>query len=121
MRRKSAGLHTLDNQGRGAENWATTKRRPPKCSGGYPAADVGDDTVKGGAGDDILFGDAMNTDWITGLDPLQYPQYSGYSKLIAHLEATVTGGAEPTQQQIYDFVKFCRVLDFVLTFCKDLP
>ncbi|MCL6245659.1 VWA domain-containing protein, partial [Acinetobacter sp. ANC 7200] len=68
-------------------------------------ADVGSDTVKGGAGDDILFGDAMNTDWITGLDPLQYPKYSGYSKLIAHLKAEVTGGAEPTQQQIYDFVK----------------
>ncbi|HEN9574455.1 type I secretion C-terminal target domain-containing protein [Acinetobacter baumannii] len=68
-------------------------------------ADVGNDVVKGGAGDDILFGDAMNTDWITGLDPLQYPKYSGYSKLIAHLKANVTGGAEPTQQQIYDFVK----------------
>ena len=70
----------------------------------FVPADVGDDTVKGGAGGDILFGDAMNTDWITGLDSLQYPQYSGYSKLIAHLESTVTGGAEPTQQQIYDFV-----------------
>ncbi|TCB15571.1 BapA/Bap/LapF family prefix-like domain-containing protein [Acinetobacter sp. ANC 5045] len=68
-------------------------------------ADVGNDIVKGGAGNDILFGDAMNTDWITGLDPLQYPKYSGYSKLIAHLKATVTGGAEPTQQEIYDFVK----------------
>ena len=68
-------------------------------------ADVGNDTVKGGAGDDILFGDAMNTDWITGLDQLQYPQYSGYSKLIAHLKAEVTSGAEPTQQEIYDFVK----------------
>ncbi|WP_317300085.1 type I secretion C-terminal target domain-containing protein, partial [Acinetobacter baumannii] len=67
--------------------------------------DVGNDVVKGGAGDDILFGDAMNTDWITGLDPLQYPKYSGYSKLIAHLKANVTIGAEPTQQQIYDFVK----------------
>ena len=70
----------------------------------FVPSDVGDDTVKGGAGGDILFGDAMNTDWITGLDSLQYPQYSGYSKLIAHLESTVTGGAEPTQQQIYDFV-----------------
>ena len=68
-------------------------------------ADVGNDTVKGGAGADILFGDAMNTNWITGLDPLQYPKYSGYSKLTAHLKATVTGGAEPTQQQVYDYVK----------------
>ncbi|XZW90199.1 type I secretion protein [Acinetobacter baumannii] len=71
----------------------------------FEPADVGNDIVKGGAGDDILFGDAMNTDWITGLDPLQYPKYSGYSKLIAHLKADVTGGVEPTQQQIYDFVK----------------
>ncbi|MDH1278570.1 type I secretion C-terminal target domain-containing protein, partial [Acinetobacter johnsonii] len=71
----------------------------------FVPADVGNDVVKGGAGDDILFGDAMNTDWITGLDSLQYPKYSGYSKLIAHLKANVTGGAEPTQQQIYDFVK----------------
>ena len=71
----------------------------------FVPADVGNDVVKGGAGDDILFGDAMNTDWITGLDPLQYPKYSGYSKLIAHLKAEVPGGAEPTQQQIYDFVK----------------
>ena len=68
-------------------------------------ADVGNDTLKGGAGDDILFGDARNTDWITGLDPLLYPKYSGYSKLTAHLKATVTGGAEPTQQQVYDYVK----------------
>ncbi|MCO8049038.1 type I secretion C-terminal target domain-containing protein, partial [Acinetobacter towneri] len=71
----------------------------------FSPANVGSDVVKGGAGDDILFGDAMNTDWITGLDPLLYPKYSGYSKLIAHLKANVTGGAEPTQQQIYDFVK----------------
>ena len=74
-------------------------------SDNFTPADVGNDTVKGGAGDDILFGDAMNTNWITGLDPLQYPKYSGYSKLTAHLKATVTGGAEPTQQQVYDYVK----------------
>ena len=70
-------------------------------------ADVGDDTVKGGAGDDVLFGDAINTDHLTwtGYDPLQYPKYSGYSKLIAYLKAEVTNGAEPTQQDIYDYVK----------------
>ena len=66
---------------------------------------VGSDTLTGKAGEDVLFGDAINTDWITGLDPLQYPQYSGYSKLLAHLKATETGGAEPTQQQVYDFMK----------------
>nr|WP_240921720.1 VWA domain-containing protein [Acinetobacter sp. SA01] len=81
-------------------------------------ADVGADTIKGGAGDDVLFGDAMNTDWITGLDPLQYPQYSGYSKLIAHLKATETGGAEPTQQQIYDFVK-ANYRDFIAADATD--
>ncbi|MHC5169553.1 BapA/Bap/LapF family prefix-like domain-containing protein [Acinetobacter johnsonii] len=81
-------------------------------------ADVGNDVVKGGAGDDILFGDAMNTDWITGLDSLQYPKYSGYSKLIAHLKATETGGAEPTQQQIYDFVK-ANYRDFIAADAAD--
>ena len=81
-------------------------------------ADVGNDVVKGGASDDILFGDAMNTDWITGLDSLQYPKYSGYSKLIAHLKATETGGAEPTQQQIYDFVK-ANYRDFIAADAAD--
>ncbi|MEG2473944.1 beta strand repeat-containing protein, partial [Acinetobacter sp.] len=73
----------------------------------FVPADVGNDTVKGGAGADILFGDAMNTDHLTwtGYDPLQYPKYSGYSKLTAYLKATVTSGAEPTQQQVYEYVK----------------
>ncbi|MGT2572012.1 type I secretion C-terminal target domain-containing protein, partial [Acinetobacter ursingii] len=70
-------------------------------------ANVGDDDIKGGAGNDIIFGDAMNTDHLTwtGYDPLQYPKYSGYSKLIAYLKAEETNGADPTQQQIYDYVK----------------
>ena len=73
----------------------------------WTPADVGNDTVKGAAGDDVLFGDALNTDWITwaGKDTLLYPQYSGYPTLIAYLKSEVTGGAEPTQVQIYDFVK----------------
>ncbi|SSM84451.1 BapA/Bap/LapF family prefix-like domain-containing protein [Acinetobacter baumannii] len=73
----------------------------------FTPADVGGDTVKGGAGDDILFGDAINTDQLTwtGYDPLQYPKYSGYSKLIAYLKAEVTNGAEPSQQDIYDYIK----------------
>ncbi|WP_426502063.1 BapA/Bap/LapF family prefix-like domain-containing protein [Acinetobacter pittii] len=73
----------------------------------FTPADVGGDTVKGGAGDDILFGDAINTDQLTwtGYDPLQYPKYSGYSKLIAYLKAEVTSGAEPSQQDIYDYIK----------------
>ncbi|MGH1402068.1 MAG: VWA domain-containing protein, partial [Acinetobacter tandoii] len=81
-------------------------------------ADVGNDVVKGGEGEDILFGDSMNTNWITGLDPLLYPKYSGYSKLIAHLKATETGGAEPTQQQIYDFVK-ANYRDFIAADAAD--
>ncbi|QNX89406.1 VWA domain-containing protein [Acinetobacter seifertii] len=73
----------------------------------FAPANVGDDIVKGGAGDDVLFGDAINTDHLTwaGYDPLQYPKYSGYSKLIAYLKAEVTGGTEPSQQDIYDYVK----------------
>ncbi|QDK99476.1 VWA domain-containing protein [Acinetobacter tandoii] len=70
-------------------------------------ADVGNDVVKGGEGEDILFGDSMNTNWISGLDPLLYPQYSGYPRLIAKLKSDGVVGAdgEPTQQQVYDYVK----------------
>ncbi|MGQ1623995.1 VWA domain-containing protein [Acinetobacter baumannii] len=84
-------------------------------------ADVGDDNVKGGAGNDILFGDAMNTDHLTwsGYDPLQYPKYSGYSKLIAYLKSEVTNGADPTQQDIYDYVK-ANYRDFIASDAADL-
>ncbi|WP_335953198.1 type I secretion protein, partial [Acinetobacter higginsii] len=86
----------------------------------FQPADVGNDTVKGGAGGDVLFGDSINTDWITwsGRDSLQYPKYSGYSTLTAYLKAEVTSGAEPTQQQVYDYVK-AHFRDFIAADSND--
>ncbi|WP_445346082.1 BapA/Bap/LapF family prefix-like domain-containing protein [Acinetobacter bohemicus] len=86
----------------------------------FEPANVGSDTVKGGAGSDILFGDAMNTNHLTwtGKDTLLYPKYSGYSTLIAYLKAEVTGGAEPTQQEVYDYVK-ANYKDFIAADAAD--
>ncbi|XZV30821.1 hypothetical protein ACT40Q_13020 [Acinetobacter baumannii] len=63
----------------------------------------------------------MNTDHLTwsGYDPLQYPKYSGYSKLIAYLKSEVTNGADPTQQDIYDYVK-ANYRDFIASDAADL-
>ncbi|MDC5430077.1 VWA domain-containing protein [Acinetobacter baumannii] len=110
-----------DIDGNKIENWSSTNHGSAQAiadadkliayliggSENFEPANVGDDIVKGGAGDDVLFGDAINTDHLTwaGYDPLQYPKYSGYSKLIEYLKAEVTGGAEPSQQNIYDYVK----------------
>ncbi|OTG83910.1 BapA/Bap/LapF family prefix-like domain-containing protein [Acinetobacter sp. ANC 4648] len=68
---------------------------------------VGDDIVEGGAGNDILFGDSVNTDHLTwiGRDVLKNPQYSGYSTLVDYLKAEVTGGIAPTEQQVYGYLK----------------
>ncbi|WP_081374985.1 BapA/Bap/LapF family prefix-like domain-containing protein [Acinetobacter radioresistens] len=73
----------------------------------FKPANVGNDTIRGGAGDDILFGDAINTNWLnwSGKDAVLNAKYSGYSTLIDYLKAEVTGGSEPTQEQVYDFMK----------------
>ncbi|WP_244982952.1 Ig-like domain-containing protein [Comamonas aquatica] len=68
---------------------------------------VGNDTVNGGAGNDIIFGDVINTDalqWV-GRDMTTLPNGSGMSALTAFLKATVTSGVEPTDQQIYDYIR----------------
>ena len=68
---------------------------------------LGNDTVNGGEGNDIIFGDAINTDALTwvGRDMTALPAGSGMSALVAYLKATETGGAEPTQQQLHDYIK----------------
>lgn len=63
--------------------------------GGY--ASLGDDHLVAGAGDDYLFGDALNTLWI---DASKAP---GYQVLIDHLTA-LNSGVAPTQTQIMDFI-----------------
>ena len=68
---------------------------------------LGNDTVNGGEGNDIIFGDAINTDALTwvGRDMTALPAGSGMSALVAYLKATETGGAEPTQQELHDYIK----------------
>ncbi|WP_368640886.1 immunoglobulin-like domain-containing protein [Castellaniella ginsengisoli] len=65
---------------------------------------VGNDTLLGGAGDDILFGDVLNTDnlpWSGRPDSL--PDGSGLDALRAFLKAD--SGHEPTDQEILDYIK----------------
>lgn len=70
-------------------------------------ASVGHDTINAGAGNDIVFGDVINTDALqwTGRDMSTLPNGSGMSALTAFLKATVTSGVEPTDQQIYDYIR----------------
>ncbi|WP_260674778.1 immunoglobulin-like domain-containing protein [Comamonas aquatica] len=67
-------------------------------------AALGNDTVTAGDGHDIVFGDSINTDHLqwTGRD---MAAGSGMSALVAYLKATVTNGAAPSEQQVYDYIK----------------
>ncbi len=86
----------------------------------FKPAEAGNDKVTGGNGNDILFGDAINTNHLQwdGRDSVKHPQYSGYSTLIDYLKATVTGGAEPTEQQIYKYLQE-NYMDFVKADAND--
>ncbi|WP_345668025.1 VWA domain-containing protein [Wohlfahrtiimonas larvae] len=86
----------------------------------FKPADAGNDIVNGGNGNDILFGDAINTNHLQwdGRDVLKHPQYSGYSTLIDYLKATVTNGSEPTDQDVYDYLKE-NYMDFVKADAND--
>ncbi|WP_370513860.1 type I secretion C-terminal target domain-containing protein [Comamonas sp. CAH-2] len=70
-------------------------------------AAVGHDTVNAGDGHDIVFGDVINTDALqwAGRDMTALPNGSGMLALTAFLKATVTGGVEPTDQQVYDYIR----------------
>ena len=70
-------------------------------------AAVGHDTVNAGDGHDIVFGDVINTDTLqwAGRDMTALPNGSGMLALTAFLKATVTGGVEPTDQQVYDYIR----------------
>ncbi|THF54992.1 retention module-containing protein [Pseudothauera rhizosphaerae] len=68
---------------------------------------AGEDTVYGGAGDDIIFGDVINTD---GLDwsslggrPESLPDGSGVKALKAYLQAL--NGEPPTDADIYTYLR----------------
>ncbi|WP_434762800.1 cadherin domain-containing protein [Vibrio fortis] len=69
---------------------------------------VGNDDLSGGAGNDILFGDAINTDNLPwgekGLvRPDDLPDGSGMQALTTFLQ--MLNGEEPTDMEIYEYVK----------------
>ncbi|MBD9574350.1 retention module-containing protein [Pseudomonas sp. PDM23] len=72
-------------------------------------APSGHDTINGGAGDDIIFGDTINTDnlpWgVNGnpAKPADMPAGSGVSALSAFLE--LKNGHAATSDEMYDYIK----------------
>ena len=60
---------------------------------------LGNDHLIGGAGDDLIFGDALNTSLIAGIESVP----PGYQALVDHLQAG-NGGVAPTQAQIVEFI-----------------
>ncbi|MFM2577722.1 Ig-like domain-containing protein [Vibrio fortis] len=69
---------------------------------------VGNDDLSGGAGNDILFGDVINTDHLPwdekGLvRPDALPDGSGMEALTTFLQ--MLNGAEPTEMEIYEYIK----------------
>ncbi|MHB9705967.1 type I secretion C-terminal target domain-containing protein [Alcaligenes aquatilis] len=72
--------------------------------------DVGDDTVLGGDGNDIIFGDAINTDgnvlpWheIPGGRPADLPNGAGLKALEVFLE--LKNGSAPSNTDLYAYIK----------------
>lgn len=65
--------------------------------------DLGNDVIYGGGGHDILFGDTINTDGLTW-EGRTMPIGSGMGALREYLRVS-NSGEEPTDQQIYDFIK----------------
>nr|WP_232222376.1 immunoglobulin-like domain-containing protein [Halomonas alkaliantarctica] len=66
-------------------------------------AELGDDVVNGGDGNDIIFGDAINTDALDW-EGRELPAGSGMAALREYLKVT-NGGEAPTEQQLYDYIK----------------
>ncbi|MBY8027525.1 VCBS domain-containing protein [Vibrio fluvialis] len=72
-------------------------------------AEMGNDTVNGNEGNDILFGDSINTDELPwGQDgnpdkPSDLADGSGYDALVTFLE--LRDGSTPSQIDIYEFIK----------------
>jgi Ca2+-binding RTX toxin-like protein len=70
---------------------------------------VGNDTITGGAGNDIIFGDVINTDslpWGLNGNPVKpegLPNGSGVNALEQFL--TLRNGVAPSDQDLYDYVR----------------
>ncbi|MBO9695207.1 MAG: BapA prefix-like domain-containing protein [Sphingopyxis sp.] len=80
-----------------------------KGAGTYQPLAVGDDTIDGGAGNDIIFGDTINTDALPwGQDglpprPADLPDGSGVEALERFLEAR--DGAPPSERDLLDYIR----------------
>ncbi|WP_417662524.1 retention module-containing protein [Pseudomonas sp.] len=61
---------------------------------------LGNDHLVGGAGDDLIFGDALNTTWIAGYETTA----PSFQVLISHL-TNVNGGTAPSQAQLISFIE----------------
>ncbi|WP_141243356.1 VCBS domain-containing protein, partial [Bordetella genomosp. 1] len=67
-------------------------------------APVGSDTISGGAGDDIIFGDTINTDSLSwGTVAAGSHDGQGMKALTDYL--AYTSGHTPTSQEVYDYLK----------------
>ncbi|MDM5060982.1 type I secretion C-terminal target domain-containing protein [Aeromonas rivipollensis] len=72
-------------------------------------AEVGSDTVKGGAGNDILFGDAINTDYLpwgaagNPAKPTDWVNGKGLDGLTQFL--TLKNGYAPSTVELYEYIK----------------
>ncbi|WP_416191171.1 Ig-like domain-containing protein [Neisseria sp. CCUG12390] len=73
---------------------------------------VSSDTLNGGEGDDIIFGDSINTDhlsWTNGITGIQHTEGShdgmGARALTEYIKWTENGGNDATEQQIGDYVR----------------
>jgi len=72
---------------------------------GIEKAPVGDDVIRGGDGNDILFGDAINTDglpWGVGTNPAKPADLAGLDALKFFLENT--SGRVPADADLYDYI-----------------
>ena len=69
--------------------------------------EVGDDVIHGGQGDDIIFGDALNTDHLNwpGRTDETFPPGSGYAALVEFIRVTENNGVTPTTGQIYAYIQ----------------
>ena len=73
---------------------------------------VSDDTINGGAGDDVIFGDSIYTDnltWVNGNTGVAYTaanhEGEGMNALKEYLKWSVNGGSDVGDQQILDYVQ----------------
>lgn len=72
-------------------------------------AEVGSDTVNGGAGNDILFGDAINTDYLpwgeagNPAKPTDWVNGKGLDGLTQFL--TLKNGYAPSTVELYEYIK----------------